>query len=61
MKIVFFLFHCYFLSNVYFLPSFVKYVFYYFQVIVDFSNREIYSVGQLVDPKDRETSVQIRL
>lgn len=35
--------------------------YYYFWVIFDFSSREIYSVGQLVDPKDRKTCMHIRL
>lgn len=66
MQIVVLLFHCHFLSNVYFLSSFVKCVItifgftmcYYY---VGFGNREIYSVGQLVHPKDGENCVQIRL
>lgn len=53
MQIVVVLFHCHFLSNVYFLSSFVKCVItifgftmcYYY---VGFGNREICSVGQLV-------------
>lgn len=35
--------------------------YYYFWMIVDFNDREIYGVGQLCDPKDRENFVQIRM
>lgn len=35
--------------------------YYYFLVIIDFSNREMYSAGQLIYPKDRESCVLIRL